>query len=150
MVQSGFKTLTLLLGANRSRAIEYLENTDTLKLSNGREKEQNEREKNAILNKGQMSVLVSILQSALTDAEHHNATFGVIKTITARQFISPEYYDLMETIMKMTVQSQKPTMRQVCVQCVYVYVGLILSLAHVEFYCNFVFRSKRQRSLCSI
>jgi len=79
MVQSGFKTLILLLGANRSGAIKYLENTDNFNSFNGRGKEQNEREKNAILNKGQMSVLISILWSALTDAEHHNATFGVIK-----------------------------------------------------------------------
>ena len=61
MVQSGFKTLILLLGANRSGAIEYLENTDNFNSFNGRGKEQNEREKNAILNKGQMSVLISIL-----------------------------------------------------------------------------------------
>lgn len=112
MVQSGFKTLTLLLGANRGKAIEYLENTDNINVGGRGKKELNEFENDAILNKGQMSVLVSILQSALTDAEHHNATFGVIKTITSRQFISPEYYDLMETILKMTVQSQKPTMRQ--------------------------------------
>lgn len=112
MVQSGFKTLTLLLAVDRGRAIEYLENTDMYNLPDGQER-RNDIGNDPILNKGQMRVLVSILQSALTDAEHHNATFGVIKAITSRQFISPEYYDLMETILKMTVQSQKPTMRQV-------------------------------------
>jgi len=133
MVQSGFKTLTLLLAVDRSRAIEYLENNDMHNLPDGKERGKNDIGKVPILNKGQMKVLVSILQSALTDAEHHNATFGVIKAITSRQFISPEYYDLLETILKMTVQSQKPTMRQVSdSMCLYIICLSPLSMAHTK------------------
>jgi U3 small nucleolar RNA-associated protein 20 len=115
MVQGSFKTLTLLLAIDRKRAIEYLENTNMDNENHTKvemTKVQDEVHK-PILNDGQMQVLVSILQSALTDPEHHNSTFGVIKAITSRKYISPDYYDLMDTILKMTVQSQKSTMRQV-------------------------------------
>ena len=61
----------------------------------------------------QMEVLVSILLAAVTDLEHHNATFGVIKAITSTKYTSPGYYDLMDVILKISVQSHKPTVRQV-------------------------------------
>ena len=114
MVQGSFKTLTLLLAVDRESAIEYVDNTE---LSTSRMKDSKQmsskKDSGPILNKGQMQVLISILQSALTDAEHHNSTFGVIKAITSRKFVSPEYYDLMGTILKMTVQNQKANMRLV-------------------------------------
>ncbi len=114
MVQGSFKTLTLLLSIDKNRAIEYLGDaelgTAESIISDNKESNQDTR---PILNQEQMQVLVSILQSALTDPEHHNSTFGVIKAVTSRRYVSPEYYDLMETILKMTVQSQKITVRQV-------------------------------------
>jgi len=115
MVQGSFKTLTLLLAIDKKSAIEYLDNTrlDDTNAITAENKVSNNEDSEPILNQGQMQVLVSILQSALTDAEHHNSTFGVIKALTSRKYVSPEYYDLMDTILKMTVQSQKGTMRQV-------------------------------------
>ena len=116
MVQSSFKTLTLLLAANKMIAIDYVDNATSADLTSSptaANTSTNSESYNQILDNSQMQVLISILRSALTDAEHHNATFGVIKAITSRKYMSPEYYDLMDTILKMTVQSQKKTMRQV-------------------------------------
>lgn len=115
MVQGGFKTLTLLLVLDRSQAIAYLDNVEQApnKVANSNGKKSTDSNEEQILDKGQMHVLLSILRSALTDAEHHNSTFGVIKAITASKYVSPDFYDLMEEILKMTVQSQKKTMRQV-------------------------------------
>lgn len=109
MVQSCFKILTLLLSSDKNSALELHggkmasapKSTSYTAFADG-----------AVFSKNQMQVLISILQSALTDAEHHNSTFGVIKAVTSRQYISPEFYDLMDKILQMTVQSQKPTMRQ--------------------------------------
>jgi len=132
MVQSSFKTLTLLLAIDRRSAIQFLDNNvlDTTDSSKSNDSVSNNEAPESILSEGQMEVLVSILQGALTDAEHHNATFGVIKAVTSRKYISPEYYDLMDTILKMTVQSQKPTMRQVRTRTRYtnnsLYIGIAL------------------------
>jgi len=114
MVQGSFKTLTLLIVTDRTAAIRYLDNegNDTLTRSEKPDVPKSDDRIGQSLNKGQVQVLVSILQSALTDAEHHNSTFGVIRAITSTKYVSPEYYDLMETIIKMTVQSQKVSMRQ--------------------------------------
>jgi len=111
MVQGCFKTLTLLLVKDKNRAVAFLDNQeDPIEMDKGKRKI--EEYSDSILTNEQMQILVSILRSALTDAEHHNATFGVIKAITSVQYVSSEFYDLMETILKMTVQSHKPTMRQ--------------------------------------
>ena len=119
MVQGGFKTLTLLLVLDRFQAIAYLDNVEQVpnKVANSNGEKSTDNNEEQILDKGQMHVLLSILRSALTDAEHHNSTFGVIKAITASKYVSPEFYDLMEEILKMTVQSQKRTMRQVRLSC---------------------------------
>jgi U3 small nucleolar RNA-associated protein 20 len=111
MVQGCFKTLTLLIVKDKNKAIAFLDNhEDAPGMIRGKKKV--EQSLDSILSNEQMQILVSILRSALTDAEHHNATFGVIKAITSVQYVSSEFYDLMETILKMTVQSHKPTMRQ--------------------------------------
>jgi U3 small nucleolar RNA-associated protein 20 len=61
----------------------------------------------------QMQALISLLQSAVMESEHHNATFGLIKAICTKKYISPEFYDLMDIILKLSVQSQKPSVRMV-------------------------------------
>jgi U3 small nucleolar RNA-associated protein 20 len=109
MVQSCFKILTLLLSSDKNSALEFLGGQANVPKSTSNPA----FDGGNVFNKSQMQVLISILQSALTDAEHHNATFGVIKAVTSRRYISPEYYDLMDKILEMTVQSQKLTVRQV-------------------------------------
>lgn len=111
MVQGCFKTLTLLIVKDKNKAIAFLDDHEDV-AGMDREKNGIEQNSDSILSNEQMQILVSILRSALTDAEHHNSTFGVIKAITSVQYVSPEFYDLMETILQMTVQSHKPTMRQ--------------------------------------
>ena len=65
------------------------------------------------LNDVQMPILISIIQSALTDSEHHNATFSLIKAVTSTGYTSVEFYDLMETIINTSVMNQQATIRQV-------------------------------------
>jgi len=68
------------------------------------------------LDEEQMQTLVSIIYAAVSDFEHNNATFSLIKTLSSKQYISPEYYDLMDMILKLSVQCQKVTVRQQCCQ----------------------------------
>ena len=116
LAQSCFKALTLLL-TDRCNAIEYLDSrhekedehfNDSAKL-----KESNQSIGQLPLNKLQMKVLVSILHNAVTDSVHQNATFSCIKAISSRVYTSPEYYDLLDKILDLSVQSQKKTVRQV-------------------------------------
>jgi U3 small nucleolar RNA-associated protein 20 len=65
------------------------------------------------LNTEQMEALISLLQLAVTESIHHNPTFGLIKAIASRRYASASFYDLMDTILKLSVQSQKSTVRQV-------------------------------------
>ena len=69
------------------------------------------------LNGEQMESLISLLHSTVADSEHQNATFGLIKAIATTRYLSSEFYDLMEKILKLSVQSQKDTVRQVSKSC---------------------------------
>lgn len=64
------------------------------------------------LNQEQMKVLVSMLLLSVTDTEHHNSTFSLIKAIVSRRFLSAEFYDLMEKLLELSVQSLKAGVRQ--------------------------------------
>ena len=64
------------------------------------------------LNKEQMKVLVSMLLLTMTDTENHNSTFSLIKAIDSRRFLSPEFYDLIEKLLELSVQSLKAGVRQ--------------------------------------
>ena len=118
ITQSCFKMLTLLIKTvEKNTTLLNLEagstsfNDDSqMKLYN---KNIREGKVTLPLTQSQMQVLVSILQAALIEAEHHNSTFSLIKAITSRNYISPEYYDLIDTILKLSVQSHKTNVRQV-------------------------------------
>jgi hypothetical protein len=45
-----------------------------------------------------MQVLVSLLKVSIAESEQHNPALALIKTITSRRYISPEFYDLMDTM----------------------------------------------------
>jgi U3 small nucleolar RNA-associated protein 20 len=66
------------------------------------------------LDEDQMQVLISLLKAAVFESDHHHPTLGLIKAIVSRQFMSPEFYDLMDTMLDLSVKSHKPTLRQVC------------------------------------
>ena len=65
------------------------------------------------LNAEQMKVLISLVQASITDSDQHNPALNLIKVILMRQYASPEFYDLMESMIKLVVRSPKATLRQV-------------------------------------
>lgn len=99
MVQGCFKTLTLLfLHPNLSTTNHVVSGENLCNLP---------------LNNHQMKALIFLLKSAVMESDHHNATFGLVKAICVKKHISSEFYDLMEMILKLSVQSQKPSVRLV-------------------------------------
>jgi U3 small nucleolar RNA-associated protein 20 len=64
----------------------------------------------------QMQVLIALLKVSIAESEQHNPALGLIKAITSRSYVSPEFYDLMDTMLKMTVRSQKASLRQVSIR----------------------------------
>ena len=105
--QACFKTLTLLMNFGSAVDGKILE-------SNGASFSTTQNVASALpLDEEQMQTLVSIIYAAVSDFEHNNATFSLIKTLSSKQYISPEYYDLMDMILKLSVQCQKVTVRQV-------------------------------------
>jgi U3 small nucleolar RNA-associated protein 20 len=61
----------------------------------------------------QMQVLISFLRGSLTDSDHHNPAIGLVKALVYRRFMSPEFYDLIETILTQSVRSPRESLRQV-------------------------------------
>jgi len=118
MTQICFKTLSLLIALDRKEAIKDVNSSNVWGTSNDfiinaeNKKVRKSRSQTLPLNTVQMEVLVSILRAAVTDLVHYNSTFSVIKAITSAKYTSPGYYDLMDVILKISVQSHKPTVRQ--------------------------------------
>ena len=108
--QACFKTLTLLIQLDRAQANKTM--TVTVSINGDGEK---------VLQKGdvmpldeeQMQVLISLLKAAVIESNHHHPTLGLIKAIVSRRYVSPEFYDLMDTMLDTSVRSQKTTLRQV-------------------------------------
>lgn len=109
LTQACFKTLSLLILTDQDNLREHdgksQKNSGEEKFANGQKMP---------LNAQQMQVLISMLKGAIGQSDHHNQTLGLIKAITGRGYMSPEYYDLMETILELTVRSHKATLRQQC------------------------------------
>ncbi|KAL9183708.1 hypothetical protein ACHAXT_004564 [Thalassiosira profunda] len=102
-VQSCFKTLTLLISHPKfvsapAKAVDEKspssKDGDTMPLSTD-----------------QMQALLSLLHSAVMEYDHHNSTFLLVKAILSKKYMSAELYDLMDIILKLTVQSQKSAVR---------------------------------------
>jgi len=66
------------------------------------------------LNAEQMKVLISLIHASITETDQHNPALNLIKVILMRRYTSPEFYDLMESMMKLVVRSPKATLRQEC------------------------------------
>jgi U3 small nucleolar RNA-associated protein 20 len=99
LIQACFKTLTLLMNFDAVRP----ENSNM------------DAGISMPLDEDQMQVLISLLMGAVVDSDHHHPTLGLIKAIVSRQFMSPEFFDLMDTMLDLTVKSHKATLRQVLV-----------------------------------
>jgi U3 small nucleolar RNA-associated protein 20 len=65
------------------------------------------------LNSDQMKVLLAFLTVSISESEQHNPALGLIKAVLSRKYMSPEFYDLMEVMLKLSVRSQKASLRQV-------------------------------------
>ena len=103
-VQGCFKTLTLLISHPKfssSASISADEKTDM------------NADGSLPLSTDQMQALLSLLHSAVREYDHHNSTFALVKAISSKRFVSTEFYDLMDIILKLSVQSQKSTIRLV-------------------------------------
>ncbi|KAL3923302.1 MAG: hypothetical protein SGILL_001732 [Bacillariaceae sp.] len=111
LTQACFKTLT------------YIVNSDSVSNQENSEKEaaqsRNERGEQVFSNRSsmpldpeQMKVLISLLQVSIAETDQHNPALNLIKAIMAHRFMSPEFYDLMESLLKLVVRSQKTTLRQ--------------------------------------
>ena len=110
LVQGCFKTLTLLIThpkfssspVKNDSMVSSVDDTQKLKVTHN---------ETLPLKTDQMQALLSLLHSAVREYDHHNATFGLVKAISAKRFMSAEFYDLMDVMLKLSVQSQKATVR---------------------------------------
>jgi len=99
------------------------EKGDTVEAKRHESREGNKSKVNPLpLTESQMQVLISLLQVSIAQSDHHNATFALIKAISSRKYLSSEFYDLMESTLKLSVQSQNAAVRMVsyykqCKQC---------------------------------
>lgn len=104
MLQASFRMLTqLLLYDDRSKTSRETESMDS-QLSEG----------NLVLDAEQMKVLLSFLKASVMDCDQHNPAMSLIKVIMARKVLTPELYDLMETLVAHTVRSTKSSLRDQC------------------------------------
>jgi len=110
IVQGCFKTLTLLIShqkfsspTNQHSAAVSL---DVAATSAGFNDSQT-----LPLTADQMQALLSLLHSVVREFDHHNATFGLVKAISSKRYVSTEFYDLMDIMLKLSVQSQKSSIR---------------------------------------
>ncbi len=102
LTQACFKTLTHLIGTKVKAKVT----TDV--------DEEHGIEGELPLSPDQMKVLISLIKASITDTDQHNPALNLIKVILMRRFLSPELYDLMESLMKLVVRSPKTLLRQEC------------------------------------
>jgi U3 small nucleolar RNA-associated protein 20 len=115
LTQGCFKTLTLLISLDAAQASKS-SSWSTSVIDNGESVLQTG--KAMPLDANQMQVLISLLKAAVVESDHHHPTLALIKAIVSRQFVSSEFYDLMDTMLDLSVRSQKATLRQVrCPLC---------------------------------
>ena len=64
-----------------------------------------------ILSEKQWRGLVSLLHMFVTNIQHQNATFTLINDIVRKKVVNVEIYELMDTVLDVTVRSNKDTVR---------------------------------------
>ena len=110
LVQGCFKTLTLLISHPKFSSPVKNDITESSG-DDAKNPKAAAHHETLPLKTDQMQALLSLLHSAVREYDHHNATFGLVKAIAAKRFMSAEFYDLMDIILKLSVQSQKGTVR---------------------------------------
>ncbi|KAI2504538.1 hypothetical protein MHU86_9943 [Fragilaria crotonensis] len=85
------------------------------------------------LSEDQMIVLVSLLKESVMAFDDSNAALGTVKALLSQRFASPELYDLMETLLDLSVRSHRESFRdQCCNVVVYFLVEYPLSKKRFE------------------
>jgi len=110
IVQGCFKTLTLLI-SHQKFSSPVNQNSTAVSLVDSETPADSTHCETLPLTTDQMQALLSLLHSAVREFDHHNATFGLVKAISSKRFVSSEFYDLMDIILKLSVQSQKSAIR---------------------------------------
>jgi U3 small nucleolar RNA-associated protein 20 len=110
IVQGCFKTLTLLI-SHQKFASSITQNSTTAFFKDAHV--QSNHNETLPLTTDQMQALISLLHTAVRENDHHNSTFGLVKAISSKRYVSSEFYDLMDITLKLIVQSQKSAIRLV-------------------------------------
>lgn len=108
LLQACFKLLTHLLKADHFSGVDSMSTEAMIK----RGSSILEEGKFLPLNGDQMQVLISFLKVSLTSSDQHNPAIHLVKALLSRRFASVEFYDLMETLLDLTVRSDRVTLRQ--------------------------------------
>ena len=116
LTQACFKTLTYLIALDRNQTVEDDGKDPSIDLTTADGEKALAKGIAMPLDPEQMQVLIALLKVSIAESEQHNPALGLIKAITSRSYVSPEFYDLMDTMLKMTVRSQKASLRQVSIR----------------------------------
>jgi U3 small nucleolar RNA-associated protein 20 len=68
----------------------------------------------SVLTDEQTRITLTILRGAILESEQPTTAMKLINSIVASKFLSPELYDLMETLLEQSVRSARPALRQQC------------------------------------
>ncbi|KAL3917748.1 MAG: hypothetical protein SGILL_004566, partial [Bacillariaceae sp.] len=111
LTQACFKTLTFIMNKDKTASMKIDEHiTPQMEDETG---EQVFANHDALpLDQEQMKVLISLLQVSITETDQHNPALNLIKAVMSHRYVSPEFYDLTESLLKLVVRSQKATLRQ--------------------------------------
>jgi len=66
------------------------------------------------LSDGKMGIIVSIVKESLMHSDSTNSPLGLIQALLSTKFISPDFYDLMETLLDLSVRSHRESFRDQC------------------------------------
>jgi U3 small nucleolar RNA-associated protein 20 len=113
LTQACFKTLTYLISLDAGQSGQDEMGSSSVRRTVAGGEEALAKGSKMPLDSGQMQILINLLKLSIAESEQHNPAYGLIKAIVSRRYVSPEFYDLMETMLKMSVRSQKSSVRQV-------------------------------------
>jgi len=109
LLQASFKMMAFLI--ERGKKSDFTEKDET-------------DERTEVLAEEQMELLLSFLQTSLTNTAQHNPAMNLIKALVGRRIISPGMYDLMKVVLEQSVQSHKESLRQ---QATLIYVRFLMN-----------------------
>ena len=136
LTQACFKTLTYLINLDRDQPDQPSAEQFSLKKDGTNGEDALAKGVTMPLDSGQMEILISLLKLSISESEQHNPAHGLIKAIVSRRYVSPEFYDLMETMLKMSVRSQQASVRQVRMKTFGHYTSRVRSFSLLTSFCR--------------